>query len=401
VRFEIFGAKDINEFNIESLALIPYGRQTISQTDIDVVVEVLRSDFLTQGPAVPAFEKGVAEYCQVKHAVAVNSATSALHIACLALGVGPGDLVWTSPITFVASANCARYCGADVDFVDIDSKTFNLCPDALAAKLELAKTKGKLPKVVVPVHFAGQPCDLEAVHRLSKEYGFRIIEDASHAIGARYQNTRTGDCAYSDITVFSFHPVKIITTAEGGMATTNSVELARKMQLLRSHGITREKSEMVKPDEGDWYYEQQMLGFNYRMTDLQAALGLSQLQHLDEWIDARHQIADRYDRELASLPITLPVRLPGSRSAFHLYPIQVKNRKTVFNALRASGIGVNVHYIPVHTQPDFYEQIAALKSASFSNAERYYSNCISIPMYASLNSSQQTVVIDELRKAVL
>ncbi len=385
---------------VSSYALIPYGRQLISQADIDAVVDVLRSDFLTQGPAVPAFEKAVADYCRVDHAVVVNSATSALHIACLALGVGAGDLVWTSPITFVASANCARYCHADVDFVDIDPVTYNLCPVALAEKLKSAKLAERLPKVVIPVHFAGQPCDLEAIHKLSREYGFRVIEDASHAIGASYQDTRIGDCTFSDITVFSFHPVKIITTAEGGMATTKSRELARKMQMLRSHGITREKAEMERPNEGDWYYEQQMLGFNYRMTDLQAALGLSQLQHLDAWIEARHAIADRYDRELSGLPITLPKRYSDSRSALHLYPVQVKNRRTVFDALRKNGVGVNVHYIPVHTQPDFRDQVPASQTTPLPNAERYYANCISLPMFASLTESQQAFVIQAIRENI-
>jgi len=378
--------------------MIPYGRQTISDADIEAVVEVLRSDYLTQGPAVPRFERAVAQYCRVSHAVAVNSATSALHIACLALGVGPGDCVWTSPNTFVASANCARYCGASVDFVDIDPDTYNLSAKILREKLELAYQQGRLPKVVIPVHFAGQPCEMQEIHRLSKQYGFSIIEDASHAIGARYQDTVTGDCTYSDITVFSFHPVKIITTGEGGMATTQTSELCRKMQLLRSHGITREQNELVDQSQGDWYYEQQSLGFNYRMTDIQAALGYSQLSHLDEWIERRHEIADVYDRELVNLPIKLPTRNSLSRSALHLYPIQVQNRKRVFDTLRSKGIAVNVHYIPVHSQPDY----SALRQPSTSqvNAESYYANTISLPMFAGLTVFQVETVVSTLKMSL-
>lgn len=379
--------------------MIPYGRQAISEADIAAVADVLRSDFLTQGPTVPRFEGAMAAWCGVSHAVAVNSATSALHIACLALGVGEGDVVWTSPITFVASANCARYCGADVDFVDIDPATYNLCPEQLAAKLEVAEKAGRLPKVVIPVHFAGQPCDMKAIHMLSQRYGFRIIEDASHAIGARYANSVVGDCLYSDITIFSFHPVKIITTAEGGLATTRSDEVAHRMRLLRSHGITRDDTELENADEGPWYYEQHALGFNYRLTDMQAALGLSQLTNLETWIARRHIIADRYDAAFTGLPVQRPVRPTGDRSALHLYPVQVDDRRAVFDALRAAAIGVNVHYIPVHMQPDF--RGFGFKPGDFPVAERYYSRAISLPMYATLSESDQEHVIDTLGRLVV
>lgn len=378
--------------------MIPYGRQNISADDINAVVEVLRSDFLTQGPAVHRFEKAVADYCSVAHAVAVNSATSALHIACLALNVGPGDYVWTSTNSFVASANCARYCGAAVDFVDIDAESYNLSFGSLSEKLFEAKQRNKLPKVVIPVHFAGEPCCMQEIHALSLEYGFRIIEDASHAIGAEYRNSRIGDCTYSDITVFSFHPVKIITTAEGGMTTTRSPELCRRMQLLRSHGITRDGNELEVQSEGAWYYEQQSLGFNYRMTDLQAALGISQLSNIDCWIETRHRIASRYDRELSGMPIILPKRSANSRSALHLYAVQVSSRREVFDFMRAAGIGVNVHYIPIHTQPDFRRLWKPLSPMPI--AENYYSNCMSLPIYASLTDAEQTHVIRTLQEAI-
>lgn len=383
--------------------MIPYGRQSISQEDIDAVVAVLRSDFLTQGPAVPHFEKVVGDYCGVPHAIAVNSATSALHIACLALGVGPGDYVWTSPNTFVASANCARYCGAAIDFVDIDPVTYNLCPRQLAIKLERAERDNRLPKVVIPVHFAGQPCDMAAIYVLAERYGFRIIEDASHAIGARYRDSIIGDCRYSDIVVFSFHPVKIITTAEGGVATTKSHELAHRMQLFRSHGITRELGELKSAHEGAWYYEQQCLGFNYRMTDMQAALGTSQFSKLGEWIDRRHDIANYYDRELAGLPLILPLRRAGKRSALHLYVVQVDttltslNRKTVFERLRGAQIGVNVHYIPVHTQPDFMQ--LGFAKGDFPICEAYYERCLSLPMFSKLTQAQLEQVVKKVKAA--
>jgi UDP-4-amino-4,6-dideoxy-N-acetyl-beta-L-altrosamine transaminase len=384
--------------------MIPYGRQAISDDDVRAVVEVLRSDFLTQGPVVPRFERAVAQHCGVAHAVAVNSATSALHVACLALGVGPGDRVWTTPNTFVASANCARYCGADVDFVDIDPRTYNLCPRALAAKLVAAERTGTLPKVVIPVHFAGLPCELAEIAALAQHYGFRVIEDASHAIGARYRDSTIGDCRYSDITVFSFHPVKIITTAEGGLATTRVAELARAMQLFRSHGVTREPSELTRPSEGAWYFEQQCLGFNYRMTELHAALGVSQLLHLAEWVARRHQLADVYDAQLGSLPLILPLRPVESQSALHLYVVQIDaartdlSRRVVFDRLRAAGIGVNVHYIPVHTHPDF--QLLGFRAGDYPIAEAYYGRCLSLPMYATLTDVDQSRVNDALRHAL-
>jgi UDP-4-amino-4,6-dideoxy-N-acetyl-beta-L-altrosamine transaminase len=384
--------------------VIPYGRQCISDEDIDAVVSVLRSDFLTQGPAVPRFEQAVAAHCGAPHAVAANSATSALHIACAALRVGPGDLVWTSPITFVASSNCARYCGAAVDFVDIDPNTYNMSVSALAGKLSRARASGTLPKVVIPVHFTGLPCEMKEIHALAQEYGFRIIEDASHAIGARYGDSVIGDCRYSDIAVFSFHPVKIITTAEGGLCTTRSPELTRRMQLFRSHGITREAAELHNKEEGPWYYEQHCLGFNYRLTDMQAALGLTQLRHLEDWVTRRHSLADAYDVALTGLPLILPTRPAGSRSALHLYVVQVDpartqlSRRVVFERLRKAGIGVNVHYIPVHLQPDY--QALGFGCGQFPVSEAYYSRCISLPMFASLTDADQEIVIRELRGAL-
>lgn len=381
---------------------IPYGRQSISDEDIAAVVSVLRSDWLTQGPAVPAFEQAVAAYCGAAHAVAVNSATSALHIACLALGIGTGDLVWTSPITFVASANCALYCGAEIDFVDVDPDTSNLCVDSLARKLAQAKISGRLPKVVIPVHFAGLPCDMQAIHALSKRYGFRIIEDASHAIGARYLGETVGNCRYSDITVFSFHPVKIITSGEGGMATTNDAALAARMNLLRSHGITRDQALMEKSPDGPWYYEQIDLGFNYRMTDIHAALGLSQLKQLDDFIRRREAVAASYDEALASLPLRLPAKQPDRRSAHHLYVIRLDEKRTakqhraIFENLRARGIGVNLHYIPVYLQP--YYQRLGLSAHDFPNAQRHYATSISLPMYADLTPGQQARVIAALEE---
>jgi UDP-4-amino-4,6-dideoxy-N-acetyl-beta-L-altrosamine transaminase len=379
--------------------MIPYGRQHISQADIDAVIEVLRSDYLTQGPAVPAFEQAVARYCGSAHAIASNSATSSLHTACLALGVGPGDLVWTSPITFVASANCARYCGADVDFVDIDPTTFNMSVTGLEEKLSRAASRGRLPKVVIPVHFAGEPCDMRSIHALSQRYGFRVIEDAAHAIGARYLDTVVGDCRYSDITVFSFHPVKIITTIEGGLATTNDPTIARSLALLRSHGISRHEPDFGREPDGPWYYEQIVLGFNYRMTDVQAALGLSQLQRLDEWVKTRQALATRYDHRLSALPLTLPFRSCDSLSALHLYPILVpdpsgKQRAEVFDRLRKAGIGVNVHYIPVHLQPDFAKY--GFRVGDFPNSEAYYRRTITLPLFSSLSTGDQDKVMNVL-----
>lgn len=384
--------------------MIPYGRQDISQADIDAVVAVLQSDFLTQGPQVPAFEAAVAEYCGVSHALAVNSATSALHIACLALGLGPGDRLWTSPITFVASANCALYCGAEVDFVDIDPRTYNLCPEALERKLTEAESQGRLPKIVVPVHLCGQPCDMRRIHELAQRFGFKVIEDASHAIGGRYQGQPIGNCRYSDITVFSFHPVKIITTAEGGMALTNDAVLAERMALLRSHGITRDSAQMTHAADGPWYYQQIELGFNYRMTELQAALGLSQLQRLDQFVARRHELAARYDRLLAELPVVTPWQHPDSYSGLHLYVIRLRldkidrRHRQVFEALREQGIGVNLHYIPVHTQP-YYAQMG-FSSGDYPEAERYYAEAISLPMYAIMTEAQQDEVVRALKRAV-
>lgn len=378
--------------------MIPYGRQTIDNDDIKAVVDVLQSELLTQGPAVPAFEQSVASLCGASHAIAVNSATSALHVACMALGVSQGDIVWTSPITFVASANCARYCGATVDFVDINPLTQNMSVDSLTEKLKIAELAGKLPKVVIPVHFAGHPCEMKPIHALGLKYGFKIIEDASHAIGARYQQTSTGDCTYSDITVFSFHPVKIITTAEGGMATTRSDQLARKMQLLRSHGITRDLNEIKHSDEGAWYYEQFELGYNYRMTELQAALGLSQIKHIYDWLNRRHQIADRYDDVLAELPLTTTPRATGDYSSLHLYCIQVDDRRRIFEQLREVGILVNVHYIPVHLQP--YYQSFGFRSGQFPHSERFYSKTISLPIYAGLSDENQDYVVRCVKTAL-
>jgi UDP-4-amino-4,6-dideoxy-N-acetyl-beta-L-altrosamine transaminase len=377
--------------------VIPYGRQEITQEDIDSVVEVLGSDFLTQGPKVPEFEKSIQDYCGVDHALAVNSATSALHVACLALDVGPGDEVWTSPITFVSSANCARYCGASVDFVDIDPRTYNLSTAALGDKLERRrKSGGKLPGVVIPVHMGGQSCDMAAIQALSDEFGFRILEDASHAIGGRYRDEPIGNCRYSDITVFSFHPVKIITTAEGGIATTRNASLAQRMALFRNQGVTRDPALMTRPSSGGWYYEQLELGYNYRMTDIQAALGCSQMQRLDAKVSVRHQMAERYDAELATLPLVLPFREDFNYTAFHLYIVlleqaRASERGAVFESLRERGIGVNVHYIPVHTQP-YYRQIG-FAPGDFPCAEDYYSRALSLPLFPTLTRQQQDEVI--------
>jgi UDP-4-amino-4,6-dideoxy-N-acetyl-beta-L-altrosamine transaminase len=387
--------------------MIPYGKQDISQSDVDAVAEVLRSDFLTQGPQVPNFEVLVANYCGARHAVAVNSATSALHIACLALGLGIGDRVWTTPITFVATANCAKYCGADVDFVDIDPATFNMSVEALRCKLEVASQSGLLPKIVIPVHMAGQSCDMRAIHDLARRYGFRIIEDASHAIGGRYQGRPVGSCEYSDITVFSFHPVKIITTAEGGMAVTNNKNLADRMAIFRSHGITREPEKMNKLPDGPWYYEQVDLGLNYRMSELHAALGVSQMKRLDWFVSQRHEIAARYDQLLADFPVSAPFRASYSYSSFHLYIIRLKGeastkRQKVFSAMRERGVGVNVHYIPVHTQP-YYALLGGdigYDEQSFPEANAYYSQAISLPIHTSLSVADQHVVTSALQDAL-
>lgn len=384
--------------------MIPYGRQDIRQEDIDAVVEVLRSDFLTQGPRVPAFEAAVAERVGAAHGVATNSATSALHVACLALGVGPGDLVWTSANTFLASANCARYCGADVDFVDIDPRTWNLSVDALRAKLEEAERAGRLPKVVIPVHLCGQACELAPIAELAQRYGFRVLEDASHAIGGRYRDTPVGDCRYSDIAVFSFHPVKIITTAEGGLATTQDAELAERMRLFRSHGMTRDPERMVGESPGPWYYEMVALGYNYRMTDLHAALGISQLERLTEIVARRHELARAYDEALAELPLQLPWNHPDTYSALHLYPVRLRpdtcrrGHREAFVELRERGIGVNLHYIPVPTQP--YYRDLGFRPGQFPEAERYHAEAISLPMYPTLTEGQQQEVVATLREVL-
>lgn len=380
--------------------MIPYGKQDISQEDINAVLEVLQSDFLTQGPKVPLFEQTVANKVGAKHALAVNSATSALHIACLALGLQPGDWLWTTPITFVASANCGLYCGAKIDFVDIDPKTYNLCPQSLAEKLQRAEQENRLPKIVVAVHLCGQPCDMQAIYALSQRYGFKIIEDASHAIGGKYRSEYIGNCRYSDITVFSFHPVKIITTAEGGMALTNTAELANKMNLYRSHGITRDPGQMTHEPDGPWYYQQIELGYNYRMTELQAALGVSQMQRLDAFVARRHELAKRYDELLADLPVTTPWQHPDSYSGLHLYVIRLqldkinKTHRQVFEALREQGIGVNLHYIPVHSQP--YYQAMGFAPEDFPEAMTYYREAISLPMFQGLPDEQQDEVVVSL-----
>ena len=381
--------------------MIPYGRQDITQADIDAVIEVLHSDFLTQGPAVPKFEKTVASYCGAQHAVAVNSSTSALHIACLALDLGPGDWLWTSPNTFVASSNCGLYCGAQVDFVDTDPHTYNLCPLTLERKLIVAEREGCLPKVVVPVHLSGQSCDMLAIHKLSQRFGFKIIEDASHAIGGKYKNESIGNCRYSDITVFSFHPVKIITTGEGGMALTNDPELAECLVRNRSHGITSDENRMhERPMNEIWNYQQIGLGFNYRMTDIQAALGISQMARLDEFVNKRQRIAKRYDEELAGLSLQTPCQHPDSYSSYHLYVIRLKldeikkTQRQVFDALHDADILVNLHYIPVYRQP-FYETMG-FTAGYCQNAEEYHKEAISIPMYPGMSVTQQDRVIQIL-----
>lgn len=385
--------------------MIPYGRQDISEKDIQSVIEVLKSDFLTQGPQVPLFEKKVSQFTGSKFALAMNSATSALHVACLALGVGEGDYVWTSPITFVASSNAALYCGAKVDFVDVDAKTYNLCPHKLEQKLIEAEKLGKLPKVVIPVHLTGQSCDMEKISSLSKKYGFKLIEDASHAIGGKYKGKPVGNGEYSDIAIFSFHPVKIITTAEGGMALTNNEALAKKMELLRSHGITRNEAMMKNKSHGPWYYEQIDLGYNYRMTELQAALGVSQMNRLEEFVAERHKVADFYNKNLKNLPLTLPHQDSDNYSAYHLYVIRLKlseiksSHFDVFNKLREKGIGVNLHYIPVYRQP-YYEQMG-FKQGYCEQAENYYAEAISIPMYSHITSANMKIVVQEIENALL
>lgn len=382
--------------------MIPYGRQHITADDEAAVLAALRSDWITQGPAVPRFEQALAARVGAKHGVAVSNATAGLHIACLALDLGPGDRLWTSPNTFVASANCGLYCGATIDFVDIDAQTYNMSVPALRAKLEAASAAGTLPKVVVPVHFAGQSCDMRAIHALGQQYGFRIIEDASHAVGGRYLGQPVGCGAYSDLTVFSFHPVKIITTAEGGMVMTNDAQMAARLERLRSHGITRDAALMESEPEGPWVYEQVELGLNYRLTDLQAALGWSQLSQLEGSVARRHAIAARYDAELHSLPLIIPWQHPDAHSALHLYPIQLDRsrstltRRQLFDGLRAAGIGVNVHYIPVHTQPHYRR--LGFAPGQFPVAEAYYAQAVSLPMFPTLTDAQQGEVFAALQR---
>lgn len=383
--------------------MIPYGRQDITEEDVAAVVEVLQSDWLTQGPTIARFEQAIAHHVGAEFGVAVNSATSALHIACLALDLGPGDWLWTTPNTFVASANCALYCGAKVDFVDIDPRTYNLSVEALNAKLIEAERQGTLPKVVIPVHFAGQSADMEAIHALSKRYGFSIIEDASHAIGGLYQDQAIGNCRYSDISIFSFHPVKIITTGEGGMAITNQSHLAERMFCLRSHGITRNKHQFNLEAPGPWYYEQIELGFNYRMTDIQAALGLKQLERLPLFIKRRRELAASYDVLLSKLPLLTPFQHPDTQSAYHLYVVQVKdeaplNRDDLYSWLIKEGIGVNVHYIPVHTHP--YYRAHGFAHSAFPEAETYYTKALTLPLFYGLKESEQRHIVDKLTKAL-
>jgi UDP-4-amino-4,6-dideoxy-N-acetyl-beta-L-altrosamine transaminase len=384
--------------------VIPYGRQDISDEDVAAVVATLRSDFITQGPAIDAFEKNLAAYVGAKQAVAVCNATAALHIAYLALGLVPGDRLWTVPNTFVATANAARYCGAEVDFVDIAADTYLMDVDALASRLAKAKRQGRLPKIVAPVHFAGQSCDVRAIRALADDYGFKIVEDAAHAIGADYLNRKVGDCRYSDLCVFSFHPVKIITTGEGGVVTVNDPQAAMRLRELRSHGTTRDPARMEGPSEGAWYYQQIDLGLNYRMTDMQAALGTSQMQRIDAFVARRRALAARYDEKLAGLPLLKPVQSPDGKSAYHLYPIQLdletigRTRREIFDALRASGIGVNVHYIPVHLQP--YYRRRGFKPGDFPIAERYYERALSIPLFAGMTDAELAEVVARLGDAL-
>lgn len=385
--------------------IIPYGRQDITVNDIDAVVNVLQSDWLTQGPVTPRFESEIASYCAAKFAVAVNSATSALHIACLALGLGEGDYLWTSPITFAASSNCALYCGAKIKFIDINLETFNLSTEDLEAKLIEAAKENKLPKIVIPVHMGGQSCDMQKIYELSKKYKFSIIEDASHAIGGSYKNQRIGDCKYSNVTIFSFHPVKIITTGEGGVAVTNDKELAAKMTLLRSHGIVRDSSPTTGGELEGWFYKQIDLGFNYRMTDIQAALGSSQLTRVDQYVARRHQLASLYNEKLAELPVILQTQAVDSYSSYHLYLIRLKldeistSRLTVFNHMRKNGVGVNVHYIPVYYHP--YYEVLGLRESNCFNAERYYSEALTLPLYPGLLENEVERVISILKNVIL
>ena len=380
--------------------MIPYGRQWIDEADIDAVVGVLKSDFLTQGPAIPRFEAAVAAQCGATHGVAACNATAALHIACMALELGPGDILWTSPITFVASANSALYCGAEVDFVDIDPRTYNLSAEALQAKLDQAEASGRLPKIVMPVHLAGQPCDMKAVAELARRYGFRVIEDASHAVGAAYGNGPVGDCRYSDIAIFSFHPVKIITTGEGGMAMTNDPVLAERMRLYRTHGVTRDPAMLQSWAEGAWYYEQQALGFNYRLTDIQAALGMSQLKRLDQLVARRRKLAAGYNEAFADVPLVRPWQDPEGRSSYHLYVVRTDSsiRRRVFDHLREAGIGVNLHYLPVYLQP--YYRALGFQPGLCPAAERYAAEAITLPLYPAMTDEQHSQVIAAVKDAL-
>lgn len=383
---------------------IPYARQSIAQADIDAVVGVLRSDWLTQGPAIERFEEEVGRSCGAGHAIAVSNGTAALHLACLALGLGPGDLLWTSPNTFAASANCARYCGAEVDFVDIDPRTYNLSVEALAAKLEQAKRSGRLPKIVMPVHFGGRPCDMPAIAGLAQKYGFRVVEDASHAVGAEIASEKVGACAHSDIAVFSFHPVKIVTTGEGGMLLTRDPGLASRLRLLRTHGITRAVEQMEGESDGPWYYQQIALGYNYRMTDLQAALGCSQMRRLDQFLARRRALAARYRTMLLGLPLSTPVADDATRSSWHLYVIQLeleslrRSRREIFERLRAAGVQVNVHYIPVHLHP--YYRDLGFRGGAYPACEHYYDRAMSLPMFFELSDADQDRVCATLRESL-
>ena len=384
--------------------MIPYGRQDVTQADIDAVIEVLKSDFLTQGPVLPKFEGTLCSKVGSRYATAMNSATSALHLSCLALGLEKGGLLWTSPISFVASANCGLYCGAEVDFVDVDPRTYNMSVESLTEKLELAESRSTLPDVVVPVHMCGQSCEMGEIKKLSGRFGFKVIEDASHAVGAKYKNEAVGNCKNSDITVFSFHPVKIITSAEGGMALTNDESLMEKMSLLRSHGITRNPSEMTHEPDGPWYYQQTDLGYNYRMTDVQAALGLSQVSRLDEYVKRRNVLAERYDGLLAGFPLDTPWQHPDCYSSYHLYVIRLNldamgaSHREVFEFMRKEGIGVNLHYIPIYTQP-WYRNRTSIHGP-FPEAEKYYREAITLPLFPKMTFEQQDAVIDALSRAV-
>ncbi len=367
--------------------MIHYGKQSINQDDINAVIDVLKSDFLTQGPKVAEFENDLANYCGAKYAKAVSNGTAALHLAYLAIGLEQGDIVWTTPNTFVATANAALYCGAKVDFVDINPKTYNLSIEHLKEKLVQAKKNNKLPKLVVPVHFAGQSCEMQTIWELSKEYGFKVIEDACHALGGEYLDKKVGCCKYSDIAVFSFHPVKMITTGEGGAITTNDTQLDEKIALLRSHGITKDRSKFNNESDGDWYYEQQVLGFNYRLTDIQAALGISQLKRLDNFVDKRKKIAERYFNELEN--VTLPYQHPDTCSSWHLYVVKIENRKEVYQRLKLKGIMSQVHYIPINKQPFYMDK-------KLDNSSNFYHNCLSLPIYVGLSSKEQLKVIENL-----